>query len=318
MLWLITDIDTEFDCMRFPGKPKYTGDLGLTEGIPNLLDCFAKHGIRATFHIQEQSSPDRSILCQYPKVYELVSEYGQEVSLHVHVKKVGYEARRNEISTAFNRLKSNGYTISAFRAGWYFSNENTIKTLEELGIAYDCSPLKSSVVGSARWYDIPDSPYHPSYRDVTKIGNAKILMMPITDVRLGIAIHKNENNELELMKRGTELLVSLSEVMKEPVILYFTTHSWKPIEADGSGFRAWEVQRRVEFFSFLAQYQMKSLTVSEAGKLWQEGDYKPYFLNLPDLLGSYRSPFNPLRHFWLVKNVLSRLYTLKYHILGEP
>ena len=318
MLWLITDVDTEFDCFRFTGKPGYVGDLGLTEGVPQLLDFFAEFGIQATFHFQEQSDPNQSILLRYPKVYELVREYNQEISIHVHVKKADYDARKFEITTAVNRVRERGYDISSFKAGWYFSNENTIKVLEELGIKYDCSPLKNSVVGSVRWYDMPDSPYHPSYTDITKVGDAKILMIPITNVRLGVAIHENRNHELALMKRGTEALVSAAEKMPQPVILYFTTHSWKPIEADGSGFRKWESQRRHDFFNFLSQYEVKSLTVSEAGRLWQEGGYQPYFLELPDLLGSYRSPFNPLRHFWLVKNVLSRLYVLKYHLQGEP
>jgi len=318
MLWLITDVDTEFDCFRFNGKPNYTGDPGLTEGVPHLLDFFAKFNIRATFHIQEQSDPNQSILLRYPRVYELVSEYGQEISLHVHVKKADYAARKFEITAAVNRLRRQGYEVSAFKAGWYFSNENTIRVLEELGIKYDCSPLKNSVVGSVRWYDLPDSPYHPSYTDITKVGDAKILMIPITNVRLGIAIHENKSYEPELMRRGVEALASAAEKMKEPVILYFTTHSWKPLEADGSGFREWEIQRRHDFFSFLSQYEIRSLTVSEAGRLWQEGGYEPYFLDLPDLLGSYRSLFNPLRHFWLVKNVLSRLYMVKYHLLGEP
>ena len=318
MLWLITDVDTEFDCVRFSGKPRYTGDPGLTEGVPHLLEFFDKFGLKATFHIQEQSDPEQSILLRYPQIYDSVQKSGQEISVHVHTKEADYEARKFEITAAVNRLREQGYDILTFKAGWYFSNESTIEILEELGIEYDCSPLKNSVVGSVRWYDMPDSPYNPSYNDITKIGNAKILMIPITNTRLGITIHENRYYEPELMRRGTEALAAVAEEMPEPVILYFTTHSWKPIETDGSGFRDWEVERRNEFFSFLSNYKVESLTVSEAGKRWQEGNYKPYFLNLPDLLGTYRSIFNPLRHFWLVKNVLSRLYTVKYYIFGEP
>ena len=318
MLWLVTDVDTEFDRVRFTGKAGYTGDPGLTEGVPHLLDFFAKFGIRATFHIQEQSDPEQSILLRYPEVYELVSEYNQEISIHVHLKKADFATRKFEIAAAVNRVREHGYHISSFKAGWYFSNENTIKVLEELGIEYDCSPLKNSVVGSVRWYNMPDSPYHPSYSDITKVGNAKVLVIPITNVRLGITIYENKKHELELMKRGTEILASVAEKIPQPVILYLTTHSWKPIEADGSGFRNWESQRRHDYFSFLSPYGVRSLSVAEAGRLWQEGGYEPYFIDFPDLLGSYRSPFNPLRHFWLVKNILSRLYVLKYHLLGEP
>lgn len=317
-VWLITDVDTEFDCLR----PGYTGDWrkdnpGLTKGVAELLQFFQEKGIRATFHIQEQSDENQSILRRYPEVYELVSKYGQEISVHVHVREAGYAVREREITAAVNRVREHGYNISSFKAGWYFSNENTIKVLEALGIEYDCSPLKNSVTGPVRWYDIPDSPYHPSYADITKVGNAKVLVIPITNTRLGIAIHENKTQESELMKKGTEALVSVAERMAQPVILYFTTHSWKPIEIDGSDYRQWEIQRRNEFFDFLFQYEVKSLSVSEAGRLWKEGGYEPYYIDLPDLLGSYRSPFNPLRHFWLVKNVLSRLYTTKYHLLKK-
>ena len=62
MLWLVTDVDTEFDGVRFSGKPKYSADPGLTEGIPHFLEFFAEYNIRATFHIQEQSAPEQSIL----------------------------------------------------------------------------------------------------------------------------------------------------------------------------------------------------------------------------------------------------------------
>jgi len=317
-IWLITDVDTEFDYLR----PGYQGDWrkdnpGLTKGVTGLLHFFQERGIRATFHIQEQSDESQSILKRYPEVYELVSKYGQEISIHVHVKYAGYASREREITAAVNRVREYGYNISSFKAGWYFSNENTIKILEALGIEYDCSPLKNSVVGPMRWYDIPDSPYHPSYADITKIGDAKVLMMPITNTRLGIAITENKTHELELMKKGTEALATVAEHMTQPVILYFTTHSWKPIEVDGSGYRQWEAERRREFFNFLLQYGVRSLNVSEAGRLWKEGGYESYYIDLPDLLGEYRSLFNPLRHFWLVKNVLSRIYTLKYHLLKE-
>ena len=93
---------------------------------------------------------------------------------------------------------------------------------------------------------------------------------------------------------------SFEALVAADLIIDLIRASWKPIEVDGSGFREWEIERRNEFFRFLSQYKLRSLTVSEAGRLWREGGYEPYFLNLPDLLGSYRSPLNPLRHFWLV------------------
>ncbi len=68
MLWLVTDVDTEFDRVRFTGKPRYTGNPGLTEGVPHLLEFFARFGIRATFHIHEERATEQSILLRYPEI----------------------------------------------------------------------------------------------------------------------------------------------------------------------------------------------------------------------------------------------------------
>jgi hypothetical protein len=317
MIWLITDVDVEFDRVRFNGKEtKYRGNLGLTKGIPELLDCLNRHEIHATFHLQEQNDPDLSILMKYPEVYDWIKENNHEISLHVHVKEADYKTRKFEIEAGFQRMKNHGFKPSAFRAGWYFTNENTIRVLEELGIRYDCSPLKNSVVGPMRFYDIPDSPYHPDPQNITKVGSAKPLIIPITSSRLGIAIHENKPYESKLMEMGVRILISKSKEIRQPVIIYFTTHSWKFIELNGS-FRRWVLKRLEHFFNFLKNYDFESLKVSEAGKRWEKGDYKPYHLDIPDLVGSYRSVFNPLRHFRLVKHVLSRAYTLKYMITGK-
>ncbi len=326
-LWLITDVDVEFDSLRFDqgffsknkslNKAIRRHNPGLIEGVPKLLEFFNKYDINATFHIQEQEDPAFSVLFNHPKVYDLVEDYNQEISLHVHMKEADYCSRKKEISAGFDRQKKQGYKVSSFRAGSYFINENTVKVLEELGVDYDCSPIKNFVVGSMRFYDIPDSPYHPNYADVTRIGNAEVLIIPVTNSRLGIAIHEDNDFELELMKKGVQALYSASEKIEQPVIIYFTTHSWKLFNPNGSE-REWEARRRRGFFRFLKDHDVTSLSVCEAGSLWKEKGYESYFLDLPDLVGSYRSIYNPLRHFRLVKHVLSRIYTLKYRLLGEP
>lgn len=316
-VWLITDVDTEFDCLRpgYQGDPK-RDNPGLTKGVPELLKFFDQYQIRATFHIQEQRNPEFSILFRYPEVYHMIREYGQEISLHVHVNEEDYNSRKVEISAAFQRLKDKCYPVSSFKAGWYFSNENTIRVLEELGVKYDCSPYKNLVIGPVNWYGIPDSPYHPSYKDITKPGEARVLMLPITNKRLGIEIKKNEDYEFELMKKGVQALVSVSQEMEQPVIIYFNTHSWKPIEVNTSSFRKWEKERRERFFDFLRQFPIKSLTVSEAGSLWEEGMYKPYWLQLPDLLKDYIPRYEIRHHLWLVKRLSPLLAKRKYRKSG--
>lgn len=317
-VWLITDVDTEWDYLR----PGYRGDwrkdnFGLTKGLPELLHFFHQRGIKATFHVQEQKDPNFSILLRYPEVYQAIEEYGQEISLHVHVKEDDYDTRKLEIGAALERLKKRGYQISSFKAGWYFTNENTIRILEEFGIQYDCSPRKNSIVGPMNWFRIPDSPYHPSYKDITKIGDAKILMIPITNFRLGITIKKNEAYEFELMKRAVQVMVEKSQEMELPVIVYFTTHSWKPIEVNTSSFRWWERERRERFFDFLLNFPIKSLTVKEAGSLWEKEGYDPYWLELPDLLRDYLPIYRLSRYFLFNKWILSKVHSLRYKALGK-
>jgi len=316
-LWLISDVDVEFDSFRYR-KPLKIGkeNPGLTQGLPLLLEFFHKHGIRATLHMQEQADPELSIAEKYPKLYDIIDDYSQEVSLHVHVRGGDYWERREEIGAGYNRLKERGYDVRSFRAGWYFTNENTVKVLEELGIEFDASPLKGITVGNKKFYDIPDSPYHPSYEDITHIGDAKILIIPVTDIRLGIGIHRSDRRENVLIEKGINMLANKAHEANAPVIVYFTTHSWKPLSPEGK-IRGWEVKRREHFMRCLSKHEYRTLTVSEAGKLWKKRKYKPYFLNLPHNALKIHPRYSFRRYDLFNRYIISNLNILRYTLFGE-
>lgn len=315
-LWLITDVDVEFDQLRYNKLKASRNNPGLTKGLPLLLEFFHEHGIRATLHMQEQANPELSIIERYPRLYDMIEDYGQEVSLHVHIKEESYERRKKEIVSGYNRLKERGYNIESFRAGWYFTNENTIRVLEELGIKFDASPLKGITIGNKKFYEIPDSPYHPSYTDVTRIGDAEILIIPVTDIRLGIGIHRNDRREDALIEKGIAMLASKAQEIEEPVIVYFTTHSWKPLTSEGK-LREWEVRRREYFMRCLSKYEYKTLTVSEAGKLWKKNKCQPYFLNLPSNALEIYPWYSFRRYDFFNRHVISNLHVLRYKLLGK-
>jgi len=315
-LWLIVDVDVEFDALRFNRMEASKNNPGLERGLPILLEFFHRYGIRATFHMQEQANPELSIIERYPKLYDMIDNYGQEVSLHVHIKDESYEKRKKEIKAGYNRLKEAGYNIESFRAGWYFTNENTIKVLEELRIKFDVSPLKGITIGNKKFYNIPDSPYHPSYNDITKLGNANVLVIPVTDIRLGIGIHKENKYEYMLIEKGIDILASKAQEIKEPMIIYFTTHSWKPLTPKGK-LREWERKRREHFIKCLSKYEYQSLTVSEAGKLWEKNNYQPYFLDLPYNALKVYPWYNFRRYDFLNRYVLSNLHIMRYKLFGK-
>lgn len=310
-IWFTIDLDVEFDNERFE-KPYGSENPGIEKGIPLFLSLFKKFQIPATFHIQEQADAHSSISLKYPHILEAIKENNHEIGLHVHFEK-GYdlESRETEISSGLRRLEEKYGKIVSFRAGRYFTNEDTIKILEKYGIKYDVSPYKNTSIGNMKWYDIPDSPYHPSYRNITKIGNAKILVIPITNSRLGIILDRSIPTEL--MKKGTRMLISESKKIEQPIVIFLTTHSWKLINPDTKNFRKDIIQRLEEYFRFLRQFNnIEFMDIKTLGTMWSQGKFLPYFLDTADLLGQHLPLFSPRRYLWLSKHFLFWRKYFKY------
>jgi len=315
-LWVITDVDTEFDSLRFNLPFAGVNNPGLESGVSTLLDLFNKYEINATFHVQEQRDPEQSVSEKYPKVLEQIEQLGYEIGLHVHTRSISYQERKLEISVARSNLIELGYKPISFRAGWYFTTTTTVKILDQLGFMFDCSPVKNTCIGPMRWYNIPDSPYHPDSNNITNIGSMRLLIIPVSNYRLGINWQRGNSWELDLNLGGVELLTKMSEEMTEPIIIYLTTHSWKAVHPSGKP-NHWTIQRFKKIFSYLSQYQYVSYDVKTAGDKWIEKGYSPYFLSLPDLLGNKLSILSPQRHLTLCKFVLSRFKALQYNIFGS-
>jgi len=315
-IWFTIDLDVEFDNERF-SKPYDSKNPGIEKGIPLFLSLFKRFQIPATFHIQEQSDIHNSISATYPHIVEAIQKDGHEIGLHTHFEK-GYDSdsREREITSGIKRLEEKYGKIVSFRAGKYFTSETTIKILEKNGVKYDVSPYKNTSIGNMRWYDIPDSPYRPSYEDITKIGKAEILMIPITNKRLGIII--DGSIPLELMKKGTDILISESEKIKQPIIIFLSTHSWKCIDPVTNSFRKDIIQRFEKYFEFLKRFSnVEFMNVRTLGEKWKQGKFTPYFLDTPDLFGQNFSLFSPRRYFWLSKYFLFWRKYFKYTLFKK-
>ncbi len=309
-IWFTMDLDVEFDNERF-GKPYGLSNPGIEKGVPLFLEIFKKFQIPTTFHIQEQANPRHSVSLRYPSIIEAIKSQNHELGLHTHFEK-GYDStsREREIASGVKRLEEKYGKIVSFRAGRYFTNEDTVKILEKYGIKHDVSPYKNTSIGNMRWYNIPDSPYHPGYKDITKPGKAKILMIPVTNKRLGVIL--DGSISLDLMKKGTEFLISMSKKFSQPIIIFLTTHSWKFLDPVKGDIRKDVIQRLEEYFAFLQRFNIEFMNVKTLGERWEQGKFSPYFLEAPDLLGRSLSSFSPRRYFWFSKHILFYRKYLKY------
>ena len=317
MIYFVLSIDTEFDFFQYVTifskrqvKREFNTKVnpGIVDGLPKLLGLFEKYEVPATFFIQEQKDKALSISSRFPDVVDRISDLGHEIGLHVHVFEGSLSIRKKEITTGYKRLRQENFNPKSFRAGWYFTNENTIRVLEECKIECDCSPWKNRCSGSVPWFEIPNSPYHPSYKDIRKTGDARVLMMPITDYRLCIDL----DFPLALMKKGTEILHFVSQKMETPVFINLTMHPWDFIDPQSSKLKKDRIKKLEDYLCFMSSLEIKKISMIEACQIWKEGKYEPYNLELPDLLWRYMPSIR--RHIHLQKYLFSKILNLRYHI----
>ncbi|MDF1538843.1 MAG: hypothetical protein P1Q69_08070 [Candidatus Thorarchaeota archaeon] len=317
----MTDVDTEFDSFRYGQYSPTNANPGIEKGTYLLANLFKELGLRATFHIQEENDPNQKISNRYPAVIEFLDEEDFEIGLHIHIKSLDKEIRRARIHEGVSGLRALGYRIRSYRAGWYFTSTSTIEALEENDIEFDCSPVKNSRVGPMRWYELPDSPYNPSRHDITRIGKSNVLVIPVTNYRLSVNYWPNSYPERrqaqKAMIEGIRFLGSLSERLSTPVILYITTHSWKPISENGESIREWVEERFRALVDTVSEFEYESNTVADVGDRWKKGGYEPYWYDAPDILGKILPWSSPRKHSRLNRIIGSRLLALNYHLTGK-
>ena len=129
-------------------------------GVPYKLDLFAQHGLKAVFFVD----PMPSLIWGVAAIEDVVGpilEAGQDVQLHCHTEWLALAGDANPLASkrtgqnlfdfpledqhailefARDTLVAAGApTPCAFRAGNYGADDNTLRALAELGIAYDSS-----------------------------------------------------------------------------------------------------------------------------------------------------------------------------------
>jgi peptidoglycan-N-acetylglucosamine deacetylase len=167
-----------------------TGLYVLEQGMPRLLDLYAKYDVEATFFYTGH------IAKLYPEVVKMVKQYGHEVGSHGLTHRVDQAFDILPLETQIDHLKQSkaileditGEEIISFRAPSARVNYNIPLALEEAGFKIDSSISSQRMdmffsFGSLKkmnWLISPRLPYFTASDNIFKKGNSSILEIPIS------------------------------------------------------------------------------------------------------------------------------------------
>lgn len=192
-LSLITN-DVEMTSLWNHCLSEKTGEVVLKEGMPLLLDTYAKFNVKATFFFTGD------IAKLFPEIVRMILPYGHEVACH---------GLNHESDKAFDLLSLNeqidnlrrskeilgniaGYEVISFRAPALRVNEFTPQALAKTGFEIDSSVAPQRVdmflsFGSKRklkWLTAPRKPYFTRHDDLSKAGTGEIFEIPVSSFLL--------------------------------------------------------------------------------------------------------------------------------------
>ncbi len=168
-----------------------TGRRVYEEGLPSLLDLFAKHDTKATFYFTGE------ITEMFPESIEIVIDHDHEVGCHGFdhtpdraFDNLPYDEQVKELKRAKETIEDIAGRIRSFRAPMLRINEDTVRALEATGFTSDSSicsqrfdgPLTFGSRKKLKWLFAPRKPYFLSYNSLIRSGNSNILEIPISAV----------------------------------------------------------------------------------------------------------------------------------------
>ena len=208
-----------------------TGEYVLREGMPRLLELYAKYNVKATFFFTGH------IAKLYPDVVKMILPYGHEVGSHGLVHTVDQAFDVLTLEQQIDHLKQSksiledisGQEVISFRAPAARVNYNIPIALEEAGYKIDSSVSSQRLdmffsfgsIKKLNWITAPRKPYFVSSDNVFKRGNSNILEIPIS--ALGFPYIGTFMRIFPAMNRFTRNLLYLeSSFTKRPFV--FLTH----------------------------------------------------------------------------------------------
>tara|TARA_A100001037_G_scaffold218362_1_gene196221 strand:- start:1226 stop:2146 length:921 start_codon:yes stop_codon:yes gene_type:complete len=167
-----------------------TGIKVYKEGMPALLDLYAKYNIKSTFFFTGH------IARMIPDIVKMVQPYGHEIASHGLTHELQYSFDNLSFDEQIRHLTESkkiledisGDEVITFRAPAARVQKNTALALAETGFKIDSSLssqrfdffLTFGNIKKLKWFTIPRIPYYTSVDNIFKRGSGSIFEIPIS------------------------------------------------------------------------------------------------------------------------------------------
>ncbi len=182
--------DVETTSLINGGLRPETGIKVWKEGMPRMLDLYAKYNVKATFFFVA------NYVAQHPEIVKMVQPYGHEVACHglthEHDKAFDILTLKEQIEH-LKQAKAileevAGEEVVSFRAPALRVNKNTPKALMEAGFRIDSSvaPQRADIFmtlgakNKMQWLKAPRTIYNTAPNNLARRGNSSILEIPVS------------------------------------------------------------------------------------------------------------------------------------------
>lgn len=159
--------------------------LGVTEGLPELLDVLGELEIQGDFFLSKE------IVDRFGQMTRGLGARGHFVgnhgAQHGYLCETDLENQLRDIRESTQALSEVSSRPVMFRAPQFGADGNTVLALEDLGYRVDSSVLpgrfvKRGVFGKTLDFtNAPRKVYHPSESDIAKEGYSSIVEIPLTE-----------------------------------------------------------------------------------------------------------------------------------------
>lgn len=182
--------DVETTSIVNGGLRTETGIKVWKEGMPRLLELYARYDAKATFFFIADFAKD------FPEIVKMIQPYGHEVACHGYTHDhrqafdvMSLEEQVKHLSDAKKILEDiSGEEVISFRAPALRVNEFTPQALVETGFKIDSSVAPQRIdmfmsLGSKKklaWLKAPRTPYFVDDENLARRGDMQLLEVPVS------------------------------------------------------------------------------------------------------------------------------------------